>query len=91
MSVLCVLPYVTLGEATPEYFEQSLKDDGFTVKFLEEYTDKEGHPNILFELLDNMGRFCIYRISTGMKWADDWYENHPCLMPEEIIAKYNID
>lgn len=80
-----------LGEAKPEELEQFFKEEGFTVKFNEEFEDNDGHRNIIFSLMDNIGKFCMYRLMRpDMKWLDDWHENHPTTLPEEIISKYNL-
>lgn len=80
-----------LGEAEPQELEDYFQSEGFTVKFEEEFTDNKGNKNIIFSLLDNIGKFCIYRIMRpDMKWLDDWHENHPTILPEKIIQKYNL-
>ena len=79
----------TMDGAKPEELEKHLKNLGFTVRFEEEFKDNEGHPNIIFTLLDNLGEFCYFRLHRpDMKWVDDWNDNHPGLLPKEIIRKY---
>lgn len=82
---------VTLGEAQPSEMEQYLKDEGYTVKFVEEFRDNCGTPHIIFSLLDNIPSFCIYRVARmDMKWLDDYYENHPNIFPQDIVDKYGL-
>lgn len=79
----------TLGGAKPSELEDYFKELGFTVKFEEEFEDNEGHKNIIFTLLDNISKFCLFRIQTNdMKWVDDFNENNPDVLPEDIIRKY---
>lgn len=81
----------TLGEAEPKELEEYMKEEGFTVKFNEEFKDNDGHLNIIFSVLDNIGKFCMYRLlRPDMKWLDDWHENHPTTLPEEIIKRYEL-
>lgn len=84
---------VTMADAQPEELEKYLKEEGFTVEFLEEFRDKENCPIILFNLKDNIPEFAIYRIRRGadMKWFDDYVENYKPLIPETIISKYTED
>lgn len=79
----------TLGGAKPSELEDYFKELGFKVKFEEEFEDNEGHKNIIFTLLDNISKFCLFRIQTNdMKWVDDFNENYPDVLPEDIIRKY---
>lgn len=79
----------TLGGAEPSELEDYFKGLGFTVKFEEEFEDYEGHMNIIFSVLDNIGKFCLFRLQTDdMKWVDDWNDNNPDLLPQEIVWRY---
>lgn len=81
--------YTTLGGAEPSELEDYFKTLGFTVKFEEEFEDNEGHKNIIFTLLDNIGKFSLFRLQTDdMKWVDDYNDNNPELLPEDIVKKY---
>lgn len=84
--------YTTLDTATVEDFEEFFKDEGFTVKFVEEFEDLTGHPHILFNLYDNISRFAVYRLQRGgdMKWFDDYIANYRDDIPSHIKKKYNI-
>lgn len=84
--------YTTLDTATVEDFEEFFKDEGFTVKFVEEFEDLNGHPHILFDLYDNISRFAVYRLQRGgdMKWFDDYITNYRDDIPSHIKNKYDI-
>ena len=79
----------TMGGAEPSELEEYFKEIGFKVKFEEEFEDNEKHKNIIFSVLDNISKFCLFRLQTNdMKWVDDWNENNPGLLPDNIIEKY---
>ena len=83
--------YTTLGEAKPEDLESYLQELGFTVKFNEEFEDNKGNHHIIFTLLDNIGKFCLFRLRTNdMKWVDDFHDNNPDLLPDKIVKEYII-
>lgn len=80
-----------LGEAEPKELEDFFKSEGYTVKFEEEFIDKEDSHHIIFSVLDNIGSFCLYRLKRiDMKWLDDFYDNYSEILPEEIIQKYHL-
>ena len=79
----------TLGGAEPSELEDFFKKLGFEVKFEEEFEDCEGCKNIIFSVLDNIGEFCLFRLKTAdLKWVDDYNDNNPDLLPQEIVRKY---
>ena len=90
--VMVIWVYTTLDPATVDDFEEFFKDEGFTVKFVEEFKDLKGHPHILFNLYDNIGKFAVYRLRRGgdMKWFDDYIMNYHDEIPPSIKEKYDI-
>ena len=79
----------TLGDEGPQEFEKFFGELGYKVKFEEEFEDNIGHKNIIFSVLDNIGKFCLFRLQTpDMKWVDDFDMNNPDVLPSEIKKKY---
>lgn len=79
----------TLGGAEPSELEQFFDELGFKVRFEEEFKDNEGHMNIIFSVLEDIGRFCLFRLTTpDMKWVDDFDDNYPGVLPSEIRKRY---
>ena len=84
--------HTILGEAEPQELEDYFKGEGFTVEFLEEFTDNNNGKHIIFSLKDNIAKFSIYRLSTtDLKWLDDYAYNHPEEIPEDIVRKYELE
>ena len=87
------VPVIWIGtrmeEAKPKELENFFKTLGFTVRFEEEFKDNDGYSNIIFTVLDNIDKFCMFRLQTDdMKWVDDYNSNNPNVLPKHIIEKY---
>ena len=79
----------TLGDAEPSELEQFFDEMGFKVRFEEEFKDNEVHSNIVFSILEDIGKFSLFRLRTcDMKWVDDFDDNNPNVLPSEIREKY---
>ena len=100
---LCVWEGVLLGESTVEEFESFFKDDGFRVKFADEYKtlpdvdenglfieDTGGRNDLLFYINDeDVAKFAIWRLRYGIRWWEDFLANgHGDIVPKEILDKY---
>ena len=83
--------HTILGEAEPSELEDYFKGLGYTVEFQEEFEDNEGGRHIIFNILDNVGKFCMFRLQTNdLKWLEDYAYNYHETIPEWVVMKYNL-
>lgn len=72
-----------------EYFKETL---GFTVKYHSEFTLNNPNKNkcILFYInSEDIPKFSLFRITTSdMKWFEDYVENNPEEIPDDIMELY---
>lgn len=92
------VPVVWVGRvlrgSTPEDFEKWFKEElGYNVEYLTEFKMEDGTYKglncILFNVMENIGKFCIFRLGTvDMKWLEDIIDNERLGVPSNIIKEY---
>ena len=98
---LCVMHCVTLGDLTPEDFENYLTETfNVRTKFSEEVEttiDDEDNTGKIHDLLffvhnEDVGRFAIPRLSAGIRWWEDvvGYNDNRSRYSDEILEKYPL-
>ena len=94
---LCVWPATTIGEATPEQFEQFILEQfGARVQFMEEVTTlpgmggEGGRKDLFFYVhTDDVGKFAIARLHAGIRWWEDVIGNNAHIVyPKDVINRY---
>ena len=103
MSQIVVWEGTVVGKEKVSDFEDWMKDNGFNVKYLEEFETLPdtwcgkiikgtgGRNDLLFELGDDVdvGRFAIWRLSYGMRWWEDYLDNGGYkIVPEKVLKRY---
>jgi len=89
----------TLGNNEPEEFEAFFADEGFRIKYAEEFRtlpdegkeEVTGDRNeILFYVhWEDVPKFSMWRFQHGMRWWEDYLDNgHHKIVPVEILDKY---
>lgn len=101
---LCVWPGTSLGDSTPEQFEEiMLKELGWRVKFAEtvltlpdldkdgnEVPETGGREDLFFYLhTDDIAKAAVQRLGMGIRWWEDVVGNgNHVIYPKEIQKKY---
>lgn len=94
---LCVWPGTTLGDWTPEQFEQFMKEEfGVRTKFVEEVVTNAGdggeggrHDLFFYVHSNDVGKFAVPRLQAGIRWWEDVVGNNSHMIySKEIIDKY---
>lgn len=103
MSQIVVWEGIVVGKEKVAEFEGWLKENGFDVKYLEEFktlpdVGKDGKAiegtggrnDLLFALGDEVdtGKFSIWRLNYGMRWWEDYLDNGGYkLVPKEVLKR----
>lgn len=103
MSQIVVWEGTVVGEEKVAEFEQWMKENGFFVKYLEEFQtlpdigkngkpvkDTGGRNDLLFALGDSVdtGKFAIWRLNYGMRWWEDYLDNGGYkITPKEVLKR----
>ena len=87
-----------VGKDKIKEFESWMKENGFKVKYLTEFTtlpDKHvkgtgGRNDLLFEIdSKSTGKFSLWRLNYGMRWWEDYLDNGSYkIVPPEILKQY---
>lgn len=99
---ICVWTGVTLGDLTPEEFEQFMQDE-FEVRtqFKEvaitngsaERDEIGGRSDLIFAIHDNdISQFAIARLAVGIRWWEDVvsYNDGAYLYTDEVLTRYPV-
>lgn len=91
-----------VGDDNIEGFEDWMKEHGFNVKYLTEFTtlpdmvgDKPvpntgGRNDLLFEVAsDDILKFAVWRLQHDMRWWEDYLDNGEWkVVPPDVLKKY---
>ena len=97
MSQVVVWEGTIVGEEKIKDFEQWMLENGFKIKYLEEFKtlpnkgETGGRNDLLFALDDSVdtGKFSIWRLTYGMRWWEDYLDNGSYkIVPKEILKHY---
>ena len=104
MSQIVIWEGTVVGKEKVKEFEDWMEENGFSVKYLEEFKtlpsmDADGKPvkgtggrnDLLFELSDDtdIGKFSVWRFNYGMRWWEDYLDNGSYkVVPQQILSKY---
>ena len=83
-----------VGKENISEFEKFFKEEfGYRVKYHSEFEllNKNKNNCVLFYIhSEDIPKFALFRITTGdMKWFEDYVENCPEEIPEDIMELYN--
>ena len=89
---LCVMHDTTLGDYTPAYFEEFIKNQlDSRAKFEAEIVTDAGRHDLLFYIHgDDISKFAVKRFEFGIRWWEDVikYNDGAGDYSEEILNKY---
>ena len=104
MGQVVVWTGTVVGKKKVSEFENWMTENGFNVKYLEEFKtlpDKDkngksikntgGRNDLLFELKADVdtGKFSIWRMNYGMIWWEDYLDNGGYkVVPEKVLKRY---